>query len=96
VLEDLDSAPVEQKLKATLRLLEKLTLKPREVGSKDVKALLELGVSATAIKDAIRVCTLFNLVGRVADALGFEIPSRRCLTRSARVLLWKGYRITKE
>jgi len=57
-----------------------------------VRILLELGVTAAAIKDAIRICALFNLIDRVADALGFEIPSERGLTRSAKILLWKGYR----
>ena len=90
-LEDPDSAPIEQKLKATLRFLEKLTLKPQEVEPGDVKILLELGVTATGIKDAIRICALFNLIDRVADALGFEIPSERGLARSAKLLLWRGY-----
>jgi alkylhydroperoxidase family enzyme len=56
-----------------------------------VKTLRELGVTAAAIKDAVQICALFNLIDRVADALGFEIPSERGLTRSAKVLLWRGY-----
>ena len=79
-------------MKATLHFLGKLTLTPQEVGAEDAKGLLDLGVSPAAVKDAVRICALFNLIDRVADSFGFELPSERGLARSAKVLLWKGYR----
>ncbi|MDQ3823272.1 MAG: hypothetical protein M3321_08535 [Actinomycetota bacterium] len=32
------------------------------------------GVSDEALEDAIDVCALFNVIDRIADALGFDVP----------------------
>lgn len=37
VLENVDTAPVSEEIKATLRFLEKLTLKPNAVDADDVR-----------------------------------------------------------
>jgi alkylhydroperoxidase family enzyme len=75
VLEDLDSAPVDERLRATLRMLAKLTLEPETFGPADVAAVRVLGVSDQAITDAICVCALFNVATRCADALGFDVTT---------------------
>lgn len=74
VLADWRTAPINARLRATLGFLEKLTLTPAEITSADVVATRDAGVSEHALVDAIYVCALFNLIDRVADALGFEIP----------------------
>jgi hypothetical protein len=33
-----------------------------------------VGVSDEALEDAIHVATLFNVIDRIADALGFDLP----------------------
>jgi len=78
-------------LRATLCLLEKLTLTPEEVSPQDVEAVRETGVSEEAILDAIYICSTFNLVDRVADALDFEIPES--FARGAAGQLKRGYKI---
>jgi alkylhydroperoxidase family enzyme len=78
-------------LRATLGLLEKLTLTPEEVSPQDVEAVRETGVSEEAILDAIYICSTFNLVDRVADALDFEIPES--FARGAAGQLKRGYKI---
>lgn len=55
--------------------MEKLTLTPEQVTPDDAARVLAAGVSAQALVDAIYICALFNLMDRVADALGFEIPA---------------------
>ena len=76
VLDDWRTAPVDERLRATLGFLEKLTLSPGEVGPEDVAPLRAAGVRDEAIEDAILVCTLFNVMDRIADALDFEVPER--------------------
>jgi alkylhydroperoxidase family enzyme len=91
VLADWRTAPVGPKLRATLGLLEKLTLTPDELGPQDVEALRAAGVSEGAILDAIYICAAFNLIDRVADALGFEIPAS--FTKGAAGQLKRGYKL---
>ena len=93
VLEDWRTAPVNEKLRATLGFLEKLTLAPGDLGSGDVEPLREAGVSDQAIEDAILVCALFNTIDRIADSLGFEVPSPESFARAAGILLNRGYKI---
>ena len=71
MLADHRSAPISQALRATLDLLQKVTLSPGEVGREDVAAVRAESVSDEAIEDALMVCACFNLIDRVADVLGF-------------------------
>jgi uncharacterized peroxidase-related enzyme len=93
VLTDWHTANLDAKTKATLGFLEKLTHAPQSVTARDVAALRAAGVSADAIEDAIHVCALFNIVNRLADALGFECPSPAGFARHGQILLKFGYRI---
>ncbi len=86
------TARVDDLVRATLGLLEKLTLTPDEVGPLDAGAVLDAGVSPEAIRDAIEVCALFNTINRVADGLDFALPTTADRAFSTRVLLKVGYR----
>jgi uncharacterized peroxidase-related enzyme len=91
VLADLESAPVEDGLRATLRMLGKLT-KEGEIGAEDMRQVLSAGVSRQQVEDALAVCTAFNTTGRLADAFGFEVLSPEDFEAGARYLLKRGYR----
>lgn len=71
-LDDWRTAPLDEKLRAVLGFLSKLTLVPGDVGAGDIEELRKAGVSDRAIEEAINLCALFNIVNRLADALGFE------------------------
>jgi alkylhydroperoxidase family enzyme len=90
-LDDWHTAPIQEKLRTTLGFLEKLTLAPGTVGSDDVMSLRAAGVSDQAIEDAIAVCTLFNILDRLADALGFVVPPAEDFAGLADFLLTFGY-----
>jgi alkylhydroperoxidase family enzyme len=90
VLADWRTAPIDDKLKAMLGYLEKLTLSPQAIQAADVAALQAAGISQQAMREAIYVCALFNLIDRLADALNFAIPPN--WTAGAQTLLKRGYK----
>ena len=91
VLDDLDTAPIDEKLRATIRFLEKVTLAPGSVGPDDVRPLRELGVSRQAAEDALAVAFCFNLITRLADAFGWHVPGPDAFAASASSLVDRGY-----
>ncbi|HEX3515382.1 MAG TPA: carboxymuconolactone decarboxylase family protein [Trebonia sp.] len=91
VLADLESAPVEEPLRATLRMLGKLTAEGK-LSPDDVRAVLSAGVSPEQVEDALAVCVAFNITDRLADAFGFEVLSPEGFAAGAKFLLKRGYR----
>ena len=74
-----------------MRLLRKLTLTPAEVSADDVNAARAVGVSDNAIADAMRVCALFNIVNRCADALDIQLADDFDPEQYGRLMLQRGY-----
>jgi alkylhydroperoxidase family enzyme len=93
VLEDYRTAPIDEKLRAMLGLLETFTLRPDELTAADVRAVLATGVSREAIRDAFYVAFLFNTYDRLADTLGWELPEDRYYPKAGKFLLKQGYRL---
>ena len=91
VLADLESAPVEDGLRATLRMLGKLTSEGT-LSAQDMRQVLDGGVSPQQVEDALAVCTAFNTTNRLADAFGFEVLSSDDFKAGAKYLLKRGYR----
>ena len=91
VLADYRTAPIDEKLRAMLGLLETFTLRPDELGPDDVRAVLATGVTREMIRDAFYVAFLFNGYDRLADTLGWELPEDRYYVKAGRFLLRKGY-----
>ena len=91
VLTDLESAPVEEPLRATLRMLGKLTAEG-DVSADDMRQVLSAGASPQQVEDALAVCVAFNTTDRLADAFGFEVLSPEGFEAGAKYLLRRGYR----
>src|SRR5438045_2677262 len=91
VLADVESAPIDGKLRATLGLLRKLT-KEHAVTVDDMRAVLATGVTKSQIEDALAVGFCFNVITRLADAFEFEVGPRAAFDAGARHLLKRGYR----
>ncbi len=85
------TASIDEKMRETLRLLEKVTLTPSEVAPEDITPLRTAGVSEQAIEDALVVCALFNIIDRIADAFDVAIPSDEGFAQAAESLLVRGY-----
>jgi alkylhydroperoxidase family enzyme len=91
VIDDYHTAPIDDKLRAMLGLLETFTLHPDELGPEKVRAVLATGVSREAIREAFYVAFLFNTYDRLADSLGWELPDQRYYDKAGQFLLKKGY-----
>jgi uncharacterized peroxidase-related enzyme len=91
VLADLESAPISGGLRATLRMLGKLT-REGKVGAEDMREVLSAGVSREQVEDSLAVCAAFNTTNRLADAFGFEVLSPEGFEAGAKFLLNRGYR----
>ena len=90
-LADLETAPLDQPLRATLRMLAKLT-RENAVGVDDMHAVLAAGVSREQIRDALSVAFVFNAMNRLAEAFKFEVGEPKAFEAGARYLLARGYR----
>lgn len=84
LLDDVDTAPVDERMRPVLRYVHKLTLTPSRVTPDDAQAVLAAGWQEQALHDAAAVCGLFNLMNRLVDGLGvtadedyFALSSRR-------------------
>jgi len=93
VLDDWRTAAVDRKVRAALGLLEQLTLSPNEVEPADLAPLRAAGISDRAIVHAIHVCALFNVINRIADALGFAVLSPGKFWLGAQLMLRRGYQV---
>jgi alkylhydroperoxidase family enzyme len=90
-VDDWREAPLRPELKATLVFLEKLTLRPDELTPADADEVRAAGVSDQALRDAGTVCSLFSMIVRLADSLGWDVPDWEILLQRAPVMLDGGY-----
>jgi uncharacterized peroxidase-related enzyme len=90
-LANLETAPIDEPLRATLRMVGKLT-REHSIDPDDIRAVLAEGVSRQQIEDALAVCLAFNITDRLADAFDFTVASPAAMNAGARHLLTRGYR----
>lgn len=72
LLQDIERAPIDAKMKPVLRLVEKLTRMPAKVDEADARAVFEAGWNEQALHDAVAVCALFNYMNRLVEGLGIS------------------------
>lgn len=92
ILADAQSAPISSKLKSAITFLEKLTLRPTELGPADVQRVRNAGVSDDGIETMLLACYIMGAMNKIADALGFAIPPPEALSRAASIIYKMGYR----
>jgi alkylhydroperoxidase family enzyme len=85
------TAPVDEKLRAVLVFLEKMTQDPEHLNAVDARTALDAGATRTQLTDAAAVAAVFNTITRNADALDFAIPTDAEYAKSATMLLKRGY-----
>jgi uncharacterized peroxidase-related enzyme len=72
LLADLDTAPVDERIRAVLRYVGKLTTAPARLTDEDAAAVLAAGWDERALHDAVIVCALFNFMNRMVNGLGIK------------------------
>lgn len=73
LLEDIDSAPIDDKMKPVLKYVTKLTREPAKIVKADADAVLEAGWSEQALYHAVSVCALFNFMNRIVEGMGVKV-----------------------
>ncbi|HEY0527593.1 MAG TPA: hypothetical protein VGD02_02095 [Gemmatimonadaceae bacterium] len=91
IVDDYRTAPIDEKLRAMLGLLETFTLRPGEISAADIRPVLATGVTRERVRDAFYVAFLFNIYDRLADTLGWELPDPAYYVKAGQFLLKKGY-----
>ena len=88
---DWRTAPISEPLRATLGFIEKMTLHPAELTPADAESVRAAGVTDDGLVDAIHVAALFNMIVRLADALGWDVPPFEAFYERADGMLASGY-----
>lgn len=89
-LRDLDTAPVEDRMRPVLRYVGKLTLTPSRMTQQDADAVFDAGWDETALHYAVMVCALFNFMNRMVEGHGIT-AGPAYFAQSARRLRDIGY-----
>jgi uncharacterized peroxidase-related enzyme len=72
LLDNVDTAPVDARMKSVLGYVGKLPLTPGRMIPGDAEAVFQAGWDERALHDAVSVCALFNLMNRLVDGLGIQ------------------------
>ena len=92
VAADWRTAPVRAELTRRARVPREADAPSRARSARRTPARVRAaGVSDEALRDAITVCALFSMIVRLADSLGWDLPSPERLRGRAPAMLEGGY-----
>ena len=94
ILNDWQTAPIDNKLKVALSFLEKVAVPNGTVKREDMVRMRNAGISLDAVEDLLYVCLCFNMLTRLADAFDWEILSEKDFADGAKNMLRFGYGAT--
>lgn len=72
LIEDVDSAPVDERLRPILAYVAKLNTLPSKLVQRDAQAVYDAGWSEAALYEAVQVCALFNMMNRIIEGTGIN------------------------
>ena len=90
LLHEIETAPVEARMKPILRYARTLTLAPARVTDADAGAIYDAGWDDDALYSTVLVTGLANFVNRLADGVGLAL-SDGYVAEAAKRLSTKGY-----
>lgn len=82
---DIESAPVDEKLKPVLRYVHKLTLDQARISQADANAVFAAGWDEEDLNLAICICALFNFMNRFVHGLGIAEDAEYALAAGPRL-----------
>jgi uncharacterized peroxidase-related enzyme len=71
---DIESAPIEARMKPVLRYARKLTQSPARMTAAGAAAVYDAGWNDDALYSTVLVTALFNFYNRLADGVGLSLP----------------------
>jgi uncharacterized peroxidase-related enzyme len=74
LLADIDSAPLDARMKPILLYARKLTLSPARVTEADAALIYDAGWGSDALYSTVLVTALFNFYTRLVDGVGLALP----------------------
>jgi uncharacterized peroxidase-related enzyme len=90
LLADIETAPVEVKMKPVLHYARKLTLSPARLTEADAAAVYDAGWGDDALYSIVLVTALFNFYNRLVEGVGLALPEGYAAEAGER-LSTKGY-----
>jgi uncharacterized peroxidase-related enzyme len=90
LLDDIETAPIEARMKPVLRYARKLTTSPAAITEADAAAVYQAGWGDEGLYSTILVTALFNLYNRLVDGVGLSLPAGY-VVEAANRLSSKGY-----
>ena len=91
LMQGIDGAPVEDRLKPILRFVQKLTLTPSRMAQADADAILAAGWDEQALVDVVSICAVQNFFNRFVDGVGVDVDSETARRTGAELLPTIGY-----
>ncbi len=70
LLEDLDTAPVTDQIRALLGYVRTLNNLPSKITQAEIDHVLDSGWSEEALFEAVQICGLFNMMNRIIEGSG--------------------------
>jgi hypothetical protein len=90
LLADIETAPLEPRMKPILRYARKLTLSPARMTEADAASVYDVGWGDDALYSTVLVTALFNFYNRLVDGVGLNLPDGY-IPEAAKRLSTKGY-----
>lgn len=91
LFDDLDAAPIDDKLKPIFRYCKKLTETPYKLTQADYDAVIHAGWNENTLSDAVAVTALFNFFNRIVEGHGIVPPTEEKLAAQSHIMVNAGY-----
>lgn len=72
LIDDMDKAPIDDRLIPILKYVKKLTLTPSKAVQTDVDHITAAGWSEKTVEDVVAITAIFNYYNRLMDGLGIK------------------------
>ena len=73
LIDNIDTADVDENMKPILKYLKKLTLDPTKMVQSDADAVFNAGWSERALYDAVIICCTWSFMNRFVEGLGLSV-----------------------
>jgi uncharacterized peroxidase-related enzyme len=88
LVDDLDAAHIDERLRALLRLVRLMTLTPTRITGDDVEAPQRAGWSEAAVRLALAISARYGMINRLSMAHGIEVDEDELERVGRRMAEW--------